>query len=116
VVSINGDGGFMYNAQELATAVKEGINVVALVFADGAFGASIHDQRTRYGGRVIGTELHNPDFARLAESFGAQGIKLNGPDGLREALRAALSSKRPTLIEVPMPTLPPPFQVPARQS
>ncbi len=117
VLSINGDGGFMYNLQELATAVQEGINVVALVFADGAFGASFYDQQTRFEGRVIGTRLHNPDFARLAESFGAQGVRLKGPDpdALRQALRDALTSRRPTVIEVPMPTLPPPFQVPPRQ-
>ncbi|MBI2873331.1 MAG: thiamine pyrophosphate-binding protein [Chloroflexi bacterium] len=114
VVCLSGDGGFLYGASELATAVQFGINVVAIVFADGAFGASLNDQRTRYGGREVGTRLHNPDLVRLAEAFGARGIRCSGPDGVGKALRQALDGGRPTLIEVPMPTLAPPFQIPPR--
>ncbi|MCS7207564.1 MAG: thiamine pyrophosphate-binding protein [Dehalococcoidia bacterium] len=110
VVSINGDGGFLYNAQELATAVKERLPVVAMVFADGAFGASKNDQRTRYGGRYLGTDLYNPDFVRLAESYGAVGIRAR-PEEVGQALQTALKATRPVVIEVPIPTLPPPFQM-----
>jgi acetolactate synthase-1/2/3 large subunit len=113
VVSISGDGGFMYALPELATAVQYGINVVALVFADGAFGASKNDQRTRYGGRVVGTEFQNPDFVQVAAAFGAKGMKVE-PDRVGWALQEALDAHRPTLIEVPMPTLEPPFQIPPR--
>ncbi len=109
VVAICGDGGFMFNVQELATAVQEGINVVTLVFNDSAFGATLYDQHVRYDDHVVGTRLHNPDFARLAEAFGAQGVKLKGPEGLAEAMRSALASNRPTVIDIPMPTLPAPF-------
>ena len=76
VVSLSGDGGFMYALPELATAVQYGINLVALVFVDGAFGASNNDQRTRYQGRVVGTNIHNPNFAQVAEAFGAKGMRV----------------------------------------
>lgn len=111
VICLTGDGGFMYALGDLATAVQHRINVVTLVFVDGAFGASKADQRSRFGGRVVGTELHNPSFAQVAEAFGAKGIKAE-PDRLAKALREALAADRPTVIEVPIPTLVPPFQIP----
>jgi acetolactate synthase-1/2/3 large subunit len=113
VISLSGDGGFMYALPELATAVQYGINVVALVFVDGAFGASNNDQRTRYQGRVVGTNVHNPDFVQVAKAFGAKGIKAN-PERLTEALQEAFDADTPTLIEVPVPTMAPPFQIPPR--
>jgi acetolactate synthase-1/2/3 large subunit len=111
VVAISGDGGFMYANSELATAVQEGINLVTLVFNNGALGASHADQLHRFGGRIIGTRLHNPDFARLAEVYGALGIKLSSHQELGDALRTALTSQRPAVIEVPIPVLLPPFQI-----
>lgn len=111
VVAICGDGGFMYALPELATAVKYGINVIALVFVDNAFGASLNDQKTRFRGRVVGTELYNPSFSQVAEVFGAKGLKAP-PEHVGKALSEALGLKRPAVIEVPMPTLPPPFQLP----
>jgi len=113
VISLSGDGGFMYALPELATAVQYGINVVAMVFADGAFGASKNDQRTRFHGNIVGTEFHNPSFVQVAEAFGAKGIRAE-PDAVGQALQEALAANRPTLIEVPMPTLAPPFQIPPR--
>jgi acetolactate synthase-1/2/3 large subunit len=113
VVSLSGDGGFMYALPELATAVQYGINLVALVFADGAFGASNNDQRTRYQGRLVGTNLHNPNFMQVAEAFGAKGMRAE-PDQLATALEEAFDANRPTLIEVPVPTMAPPFQIPPR--
>jgi acetolactate synthase I/II/III large subunit len=113
VVSLSGDGGFMYALPELATAVQYGINLVALVFVDGAFGASNNDQRTRYQGRIVGTNIHNPNFAQVAEAFGAKGMRAE-PDNLATALAEAFDANRPTLIEVPVPTMAPPFQIPPR--
>ena len=113
VLSLSGDGGFLYALPELATAVQYGINVVAVVFVDGAFGASNNDQRTRYEGRIVGTTLHNPNFVQVAEAFGAKGIRAE-PDRLASALQEAFDARRPTLIEVPIPTLTPPFQIPPR--
>lgn len=110
VVSLNGDGGFMFNAQELSTAAAYGINVVAVVFNNGAFGASRWDQAHRFGERYIGTELRNPDFMKLAQAFGVKGIRTE-PEGLGRALRRALAADAPVLIEVPLPNLMPPFQL-----
>jgi acetolactate synthase-1/2/3 large subunit len=109
VISINGDGGFLFCASELATAVQYGIDVVALVFNDGAYGNSNRDQRERFGGREYGTELRNPDFAKLAEAYGADGIKLTHSDQVGGALREALANGRPTVIEVPINRMPSPF-------
>ena len=111
VVATTGDGGLSYASGELATAVQEGINVVTLVFNNEMLGASHHDQQRRFGGRVIGTRLHNPDFAQLAEVYGALGIRLDNHEGLGDALRTALRADRPAVIEVPIPNLAPPFQV-----
>jgi len=106
VVVISGDGGFMFNVQELSTAVAHGINVVCIVFADGAFGNVKRIQKDSYGGRNIAVELHNPDFVMLAKSFGMLGLRAKTPDELRRALREALDAKGPALIEVPVGELP----------
>jgi acetolactate synthase-1/2/3 large subunit len=102
VLSINGDGGFMYNVQELATAVKHNIDVVSVVFNDGAFGNVRRMQEEDHDGRVIASELANPDFVRLAESFGVHGRRAESPDALGAAIDEAFAAKGPWLIEVPM--------------
>lgn len=105
----------MYSVGELATAIQENATFTAIVFNDNAFGSSLHDQQTRFHGRIIGTKLRNPDIAALAQAFGATGIKLDSYKDLGVPVRDALRHKGPTVIEVPMPTLPPPFQLdPAR--
>ena len=109
VVALCGDGGFMYGLTDLATAVQEKINVVAIVFVDKAFGASLRDQHLRFESRVIGTQLQNPDFAYIARGFGAEGVKLTNPEELGSALRTALDRDVPTVIEVPLPTMQTPF-------
>ena len=76
VVCATGDGGFLFAATELATAVQYGINTVTVVYNDDAYGNSNRDQRERFGGREIGTELRNPDFVKFAESFGADAVQL----------------------------------------
>jgi acetolactate synthase I/II/III large subunit len=103
----------MYALPELATAVQHGINVVAVVFVDGAFGASKNDQRTRFTGRFVGTELRNPSFAQVAEVFGARGVRAE-PTDVGKAVKRALEANEPTVIEVPVPTLVPPFQITPR--
>jgi len=99
VVSINGDGGFMYGAAELATAVQHGINVVAAVFTDGAYGNVKRIQRLSYG-REIASTLHNPDFVRLAESFGVPATRVSDPEAFGPALAEALEAGEPRLIDV----------------
>jgi acetolactate synthase-1/2/3 large subunit len=111
VVSVSGDGGFMYNVQELSTAVRHGIGVVAIVFADGAFGNVRRMQKEDYGNRLIGVDLHNPQFPKMAESFDAAGVRTTTPDGLRRELAAALKRPGTTLIEVPVGEMPDPWRV-----
>jgi acetolactate synthase-1/2/3 large subunit len=110
VVSISGDGGFMYNVQELSTAVKHGIDIVAIVFADGAYGNVRRMQKEDYGNRLIGVDLHNPQFPKMAESFGAAGVRTTTPDGLRRELAAALKRRGTTLIEVAVGEMPDPWK------
>ncbi len=109
VVSINGDGGFLYTGNELATAVRHRIPLVAVIFADGAYGNVRRIQEERFGNRVIASDLSNPDFVKYAESFGAAGRRARGPDELRVALREAIAAREPTLIEVPVGPMPSPW-------
>jgi acetolactate synthase I/II/III large subunit len=103
VVALCGDGGFMFAVQELATAVQYGIGVVTLVFNNNAFGNVRRDQRERFAGRVLGADLRNPDFLKLADAFGVRGERVTSPDALRQVLSRALESGEPWLIEVPVP-------------
>ena len=109
VVSITGDGGFMYNVQELSTAVQQGIDLVTVVFNDGAYGNVRRMQIEDHGGRVIATDLHNPDFVRLAESFGAQGLRAESLDDLARAIDTGLRTPGPTLIDAPIGDTPAPW-------
>ena len=110
VVALSGDGGFLFNSQELATAVQYGINAVVVVFNDGAYGNVMRDQINRFQGRTIGVELHNPDFMKLAEAYGARGMRAAGPDQLEQSIKDAIAGNRPTLIEVPVEMMPTPFE------
>lgn len=102
VVSINGDGGFFYNVQELSTVVQQNLPVVAIVFNDNAYGNVRRSQETHFEGRYIATELYNPDLMKLADAYGIAGRRATTPHELRRELRAALAAAEPTLIEVPV--------------
>ena len=102
VVVISGDGGFLYNSQELATAVQYGIGIVAVVFNDNAYGNVLRAQQEQFRGHVLGTRLHNPDFVSLGLAYGARAVRAHGPDELHLALEGALEIGLPTLIEVPV--------------
>jgi len=106
VVSITGDGGFMYNVQELSTQAKFGIPLVTVVFNDNMFGNVRRIQTQRYNGHTIATELKNPDLARMAENFGVAGFHAKTPDDLRSVLREAIDLGAPALIEVEQPPTP----------
>ncbi|MEQ1611928.1 MAG: thiamine pyrophosphate-dependent enzyme, partial [Hyphomicrobiaceae bacterium] len=103
VVSVNGDGGFMFGMQELATAKQEGIGLVTLLFNNNAFGNVMRDQKERFGNRVIGATLENPDFMTLAKAFGIEGHRVSSPEELRPVLAKALDTKKPVLIEIEVP-------------
>ncbi len=110
VLSINGDGGFLYTGNELATAMRHRIPLVAVVFADGAFGNVRRIQQEQFGNRVIASDLANPDFVKYAESFGAAGRRARSPAELGAALKASFAAREPTLIEVPVGPLPSPWE------
>ncbi len=110
VLSINGDGGFLYTGNELATAMRHRIPLVAVVFADGAFGNVRRIQEEQFGNRLIACDLANPDFVKYAESFGAAGRRARSPAELGVALKAAIAAREPTLIEVPVGPMPSPWE------
>lgn len=101
VVSMSGDGGFQMTCQELATAARYGLHVIAIVHNDGAYGAIKHMQQRKHGGRFRDTELNNPDFVRLAQAFGVPACRAADVGAFAAALRAALGRPGPSLIEVP---------------
>ena len=93
VVSISGDGGFMFTANEMATAVRHRIPLIAVVFNDGAFGNVRRIQEETFGNRLIASDLANPDFVQFAESFGAAAERARTPAGT--ARRAAPRLRAP---------------------
>jgi acetolactate synthase-1/2/3 large subunit len=114
VIAICGDGGFMYNAQEMSTAVKYGINAVAVVFNDEAFGNVARDLDEAWGG-TFSAELRNPDFMKLADAYGVVGLRAERPTDVGDLVRKALSLDRPALVEVRVGRMPrPAFFAPLR--
>jgi acetolactate synthase-1/2/3 large subunit len=109
VVSVNGDGGFGWCLQELATARKYDIGVAIVIFNDGAYGNVQRELEDRFAGRSLGTDLVNPDFVALAGAFGVRGVRVDGADGLARALGDAFAADGPTLIEVPVGDMPDPW-------
>ena len=109
VVVLGGDGGFMYQATEMATAVKYGLNLVNIVFNNDSYGNVQRAQQEEFGGKVIGSDLRNPDFVRFAESFGAPGLRVETTEQLRKALRQAFREVGPVLIEMPSAGMPNPW-------
>ena len=103
VVAITGDGGFMFGVQELSTAVQFNVGVVTLVFNNNSYGNVRRDQRTRFDGRVVAADLVNPDFVKLAESFGVAASRVSSPDHFRPALEKALVHDGPYLIAIEIP-------------
>ncbi|MDX6707237.1 MAG: acetolactate synthase large subunit [Solirubrobacteraceae bacterium] len=101
VVAVSGDGGFLMNAQELETATRLGTAVVNVIWEDGGFGSIAWKQRQRFG-EAFGTSFANPDFVRLAESFGMPAWRCASADDFRRHLRHALDLDVPSLIVLPI--------------
>ena len=111
VLSITGDGGFLFTASEMATALRHRIPLVTVLFNDGAFGNVRRIQEEKYGNRLIASDLANPDFVAFAESFGAKAMRVKTPEQLRAALRRGFANRDgPTLIEVPVGAMPSPWE------
>src|SRR6266545_3698531 len=100
VVSINGDGDFLMNGQELATAVQYDLPVIFVVVNNDMYGTIRMHQEREYPGRVYGTSLKNPDFAALARAYGAHGETVEETAGFAPAFERAAASGKPALIEV----------------
>jgi acetolactate synthase-1/2/3 large subunit len=110
VVTITGDGGFLFTANELASAVQHGINVITIVANDGAYGNVRRIQKERFGAeRTIASTLVNPDIVAFAESFGCLGLRADDPHALTDALHKAMAHDGPVVIDVPMGEVPSPW-------
>ncbi|CAI8023759.1 Probable acetolactate synthase large subunit [Geodia barretti] len=105
VVCMAGDGGFMFNSSELSTAVKYGINVVTVVFRNDSYGNVARDLDDFFSG-TYETDLHNPDFVKFAESFGAVGLRADDPKDLETLIPHALELNAPVIIDVPFGDMP----------
>ena len=100
VICFSGDGGFLMGAVEMATAMKYGINVIAIVVNDGALSAIKGSQQKGCEGRTIDTDLLNPNFVEFAKSFGAYAERVADLETFKDTLRDALAAEKPALIEV----------------
>jgi len=111
VLSISGDGGFMFTAMEMATAAQHGIGVVAVVFGDGAFGNVKRIQQQSFNNRTIATDLRNPDFVKMADSFGIDAVRVGSPDELGTAISRGIAKGAPLLIDCPVGQFPDPWSL-----
>jgi acetolactate synthase-1/2/3 large subunit len=102
VVSINGDGGFGYSLAELSTLVQHNIPLVTIVFNDNAYGNVRRIQDEDYGGRIIASELYNPNYQTLARAFGVAARRAETAAQLQVQVREAINANEPALIEVPV--------------
>jgi acetolactate synthase-1/2/3 large subunit len=110
VLTISGDGGFLFGASEMATAVQHDIPTKIVVFNDGAYGNVKRIQTQRFGAdRTIASTLHNPDLVAFADSFGLATWRTDSPEGLRTSLDAALAHDGPAFVEVQVEAMPDPW-------
>ena len=106
VVSVNGDGGFLFASNELATAVQYDIPALHIVVNDSGYGNTRLDQQLNFAGRLLGTELRNPNLVSYAESFGCAATRVSDNEGLRLAIREMTAENRPAVIELAIDPLP----------
>jgi acetolactate synthase I/II/III large subunit len=111
VLAISGDGGIMYQLGDLATAVQHNIAVVVVLFDNAMFGNVKRIQQEGYGGRIIAADLKNPDYIKLADSFGLAAHRATTPDTLEATITKAFAAKKPALIHVPVGEMPSPWDM-----
>jgi acetolactate synthase I/II/III large subunit len=111
VLAVSGDGGFLYQIGELATAAQHNIGVVFVVFDNSAYGNVRLLQNERFGGRTIASDLKNPNFVTLAESFGIAAYRAKTAEELEQAATRALAAGKPALIHVPVSDMPSPWDM-----
>jgi acetolactate synthase-1/2/3 large subunit len=101
VISISGDGGFLFSAMELETAVRLKCNLVHLVWVDGHYDMVRFQEVAKYG-RSSGVDFGPVNFVKLAESFGASGLKIDHPDEIAPTLKKALAMEGPVVVAIPV--------------
>ncbi len=111
VVSINGDGGFGFTMNELATMAQHEIAAVVLVFNDSAYGNVRRIQQVDLGGKLIASDLRNPDYVKLADAHGVMGRRADSPEALQTHIEESIKANEPTLIEIPVGEMPNPWSV-----
>ena len=102
VLSVNGDAGFLMNVQDLETAVRNKINIVAVVWLDGEYGLIKWKQQVQFKGEHSDLKFDNPNFLELAKSFGMWGTQVHSADQFIPALNEAFKQKGPAIIGVPV--------------
>jgi len=100
VVCISGDGDFLMNGQEFATAVQYNLPFTTIIADNGMYGTIRMHQEREYPGRVSATELHNPDFAAYAKAFGGFGISVERTEDFPAAFKAAQASGKPAIVRL----------------
>jgi acetolactate synthase-1/2/3 large subunit len=105
VVAIVGDGGFQFTMQELATAIQFDVTLPIIIFNDSTYTAVEQAMKYEYNGRVMATELVNPDYVKLADAYGIPGVRAESPAALIGAVQAAFERRGPTIIDVPIPRM-----------
>ena len=101
VVNFNGDGGFLFNAQEFATAVRYNLRVVTVIMNNSCWGSEKAYQRYAFDERYVGADTNNPRYDRYAELFGGHGFYVERPEDIGDAFQAALNADGPSIIEIP---------------
>ena len=101
VVNFNGDGGFLFNAQEFATAVRYNLKVVTVIMNNSCWGSEKAYQRYAFNERYVGADTNNPRYDRYAELFGGTGFYVERPEEVGDALLSALQADGPSIIEIP---------------
>jgi acetolactate synthase I/II/III large subunit len=101
VIAVAGDGGFLMSMCELNTAMRLGLSFVCIIFNDGGYGLIEWKERLRYR-KDFFVKFHNPDFVKLAESFGAKGYRITSEDELLPVLKESLKQKVPVIIDCPV--------------
>ena len=103
VVAVVGDGGFQFTMQEVATAIQFDVTVPIVIFNDSTYTAVDSAMRHSFSGKVIATDLVNPDYVKLADAYGIPGARANSPEEMRREIVAAFERRGPTIIDVPIP-------------
>jgi acetolactate synthase-1/2/3 large subunit len=105
VVAVVGDGGFQFTMQELATAIQFEVTLPIVIFNDSTYTAVEQAMKYEFEGRVMATDLINPDYVKLADAYGIPGVRAESPAALIDAIQAALERRGPTIIDVPIPRM-----------